>query len=368
MRVKNPNHVSYHSAEKLELAARQAIDTHRPDSLRKLQVLIHTPRIRFKQLGVDIDAIFKEFGIERSKKGGNNHTVESLSDIVRSTILEAGRYLQDRELSVLTGISAATLRAYKIDTCQIAETLGFKKKPAGGDRLIRKAASINFIEETYERLILKELTPVPLSLLSSKVGLTVAALHKRFGGMPGVEAFHKKLGVSYYKPSWDLTNNEILQACKAEIERQSCYVPQSFLAKLIDVPPPRIRSAVGSIVELNLSYGYSSHNKHFENSVYKVLCEIFGPDSIEREKYFEDLKSSYGRYLRFDFYIKSQNLIIEADGSQHFQESNRYNTEQLKISDQIKDLYCKEKGINLVRFKYRALVKKSDIEQLLKLQ
>ena len=82
--------------------------------------------------------------------------------------------------------------------------------------------------------------------------------------------------------------------------------------------------------------------------------------NFEEQKKFEDCKDI--RCLPFDFYIPKYNLCIEHDGIQHFKPTKRSNKTTDKESkenfkyiqkhDQIKNNYCKEKGINLLRIKY----------------
>ena len=82
---------------------------------------------------------------------------------------------------------------------------------------------------------------------------------------------------------------------------------------------------------------------------------------FEEQKRFNDCRNI--KPLPFDFYIPQYNLCIEFDGEQHFiphafnsrKETEERKLENLKIvqlRDQIKNNYCKEKGINLLRIRY----------------
>lgn len=79
------------------------------------------------------------------------------------------------------------------------------------------------------------------------------------------------------------------------------------------------------------------------------------------QKRFDDCRNK--KTLPFDFYLPDNNVCIEYDGSQHFSPveywggEKRYN--DLKINDEIKNQYCKDKGINLIRIPYTT--KKDDI-------
>jgi len=77
------------------------------------------------------------------------------------------------------------------------------------------------------------------------------------------------------------------------------------------------------------------------------------------EKTFEDLKDKI--LLRFDFYLPEYNLLIEYDGHHHFkpvrfngisEEVAEENFKNQKIRDKMKNKYCKENNIKLLRIKY----------------
>lgn len=68
-----------------------------------------------------------------------------------------------------------------------------------------------------------------------------------------------------------------------------------------------------------------------------------------------------GKWYRFDFYLPEYNLFIEYDGEQHFKpvtfggiskEDAEHNLQQTQERDKIKDKYCKNNNINLLRIPY----------------
>lgn len=75
---------------------------------------------------------------------------------------------------------------------------------------------------------------------------------------------------------------------------------------------------------------------------------------IEQKK-FIDCKNI--NYLKFDFYLNELNICIEYDGKQHFEPIKRFGGieefEQIKIRDEIKNNYCKNKNIRLLRISYK---------------
>jgi hypothetical protein len=86
-------------------------------------------------------------------------------------------------------------------------------------------------------------------------------------------------------------------------------------------------------------------------------------NSIEfiRQKTFQDCKGKSGkkfcRKLPFDFYLPSQNIIIEYDGRQHFEPVEAFGGmdgfEATQLTDQIKNEYCKNNNIKLIRISYK---------------
>lgn len=72
------------------------------------------------------------------------------------------------------------------------------------------------------------------------------------------------------------------------------------------------------------------------------------------EKRFKDCK--HKQQLPFDFYLEKYNCCIEVDGEQHFKAINYFggeeNLEVTKFRDEIKNTYCKENNIKLIRLPY----------------
>lgn len=78
--------------------------------------------------------------------------------------------------------------------------------------------------------------------------------------------------------------------------------------------------------------------------------------SFTQEKSFDDCRfPKTNRLARFDFYIDNK-YLIEFDGRQHIQNTskwnNEWNLEYVQEHDQIKNNYCKEHNIPLIRIPY----------------
>lgn len=89
-----------------------------------------------------------------------------------------------------------------------------------------------------------------------------------------------------------------------------------------------------------------------EQLVRKALQDK-GIEFVEQHT-FPDCRYKY--VLKFDFYIPALNTCIEFDGEQHYRPVDTFGGEERfkedKIRDSIKETYCKEHNITLIRIPY----------------
>jgi hypothetical protein len=110
---------------------------------------------------------------------------------------------------------------------------------------------------------------------------------------------------------------------------------------------------------------YKGITSHFlpssESAGEKIVAKILIDNDFtyEKQKMFEGcvnkLKGRYCKKLKFDFYIPSLNTVVEYDGEQHFRPSDKFGGEKFETTvenDLIKNRYCEDKGINLIRIPY----------------
>lgn len=96
------------------------------------------------------------------------------------------------------------------------------------------------------------------------------------------------------------------------------------------------------------SCGLCGENSHGNIKIDKILTEANIP--FEREKRFGSCKDKTA--LPFDFYVKNQ-YLIEYDGNYHFDGiSTIFDQETAQKHDQIKNNWCKENNIPLIRIPY----------------
>jgi hypothetical protein len=113
--------------------------------------------------------------------------------------------------------------------------------------------------------------------------------------------------------------------------------------------------------EWSTSYDNLVHNnrrcpKCSESKGEKIIDEYLKNKNFvyNREHRFKDCK--YKKCLAFDFYLPKQNICIEYDGEQHFKSVKYWGGEKnfdiIKIRDNIKFEYCKNKNIKLIRISH----------------
>lgn len=85
---------------------------------------------------------------------------------------------------------------------------------------------------------------------------------------------------------------------------------------------------------------------------------------------FDGLVSVNGGTLMIDFYIPSRNLCIEYDGIQHFEPVEYFGGQKAfdtqTINDSIKDRYCKENNIKMIRIPY--YINDDEVRDIIKLE
>lgn len=97
------------------------------------------------------------------------------------------------------------------------------------------------------------------------------------------------------------------------------------------------------------SCGFCKNNSHGNAKIEKLLKE--NNILFEREKRFETCKDLL--MLPFDFYVNNK-YLIEYDGKQHFDKDNSklFYNENIEKHDKIKNNWCKENNIPLIRIPY----------------
>lgn len=158
---------------------------------------------------------------------------------------------------------------------------------------------------------------------------------------------------------------QLEQAIIKEIKSSGRYLTKDDVLKKLNISSKTLSKLRISIITLNNKCGMRKPKSVFEYKVGCILKDIF-PDLLF-EKSFECLRSSKGYLLHFDFYSPSNKLAIEADGAQHKGQKYYYkDIGSLIVNDKIKEVWCKNNNICLIRIDYTRCVNKSYIIQSLK--
>ena len=97
----------------------------------------------------------------------------------------------------------------------------------------------------------------------------------------------------------------------------------------------------------------------------KVISKYLDKNEISyyRQHKFHDCKNIF--QLPFDFYLPKYRMIIEFDGKQHYEPVEHFGGveayERLKLNDKIKNDYCEENFIDLIRIRYDQIDRIYDI-------
>lgn len=93
-----------------------------------------------------------------------------------------------------------------------------------------------------------------------------------------------------------------------------------------------------------------------EAAIIKSLIALQIP-FISQKKFDTCIFPDTGHQLVFDFYLPEQNLCIEYDGVQHFEEVKKdfFDFDTIQKRDKYKNQWCKENNIPLVRIPYTEL-------------
>lgn len=261
---------------------------------------------------------------------------EALEDRLVSFIKKQGRYTTLAELRDALHISDKLLYARGISMQDINKKAGYvmhyQECTMGKDELeafILAAIKDNPHRTTRDILKAAGITP----RITEAMKLDVSAIRDR-----AVSAEDRKEAIETRIVNW--------------LRKQPTYCGVKRVIDALNIDYYCTIKKYGiDIAKLNAIAGhYRSSISYFEDVAGLALYEAFTESGIERQKTFGDLKSSKGWRLRFDFYIKSRNALLEVDGMQHRQASYKgWDTPGTLDRDALKTSYCRNNGIRLFR-------------------
>lgn len=164
------------------------------------------------------------------------------------------------------------------------------------------------------------------------------------------------------KPKY-YNKTQLENAIKKEILKNNKYLTVKDVCSILAISSKTISKFRVSILSLNRELGMRKPKSVFKDKIKSYFFTKFS-DCIE-EKEFDTCLSPKGYKLKFDVYIPSKNLLIEADGSQHYDKNNPNFNEYQQQCDRIKDEWCLKNNITLIRIKYSKKVTDQYIEKFI---
>lgn len=184
-------------------------------------------------------------------------------------------------------------------------------------------------------------------------------IYKHFGGM---RAFRKACGIKFNWKKKNCNKNILIEELKKVYSVTGNVVSQNSFDRYSKYDSSDVCNVFGSWKNAckiaNVPFGSNSYKtqKYNENCLRAVLNKM-GVNELETEKSFEGLVNpKTNKKLRFDFYIKDFNMLIEVDGFTHFdrERTKRLFKEELderNVLDEIKNEFAKQNNFNFVRVK-----------------
>jgi len=123
--------------------------------------------------------------------------------------------------------------------------------------------------------------------------------------------------------------------------------------EVIDLPANVYRYYKKEGVWISYSDFFSQDNEDIMSEGERKIANYLNKNKIDYvyQKRYDDCKNK--STLPFDFYLPDYNTIIEFDGYQHYYEVKMFGKlSRIQKHDKIKNNYCKENNINLLRIPY----------------
>lgn len=188
---------------------------------------------------------------------------------------------------------------------------------------------------------------------------------------------------SKVKPDKAITKEELEEKVKKFLSKRKKYCNALTISKGVKVDPKLLIKHGIKITVVNKEAGLlpknakvkerrkrrrrgkREHPSKFQRRVGVVLKAMFGV--VENEVKFRGLVGVSGCPLRVDFYIPEWNLVVEADGVQHSDPNHRWAKRKggrLKLYDDLKNEYFKERNILMCRIPYCPRVIHDEVKTL----
>lgn len=283
-----------------------------------------------------------------------------LKDKIRQLILEAGKYLTFSEVIEKLGVPDRGYLSYRgINVTSINKELGFLRRPP---REFKKTESF----EDEKAVAIKHLREYILSVNRyvhtnefRKIGnLSLYYKVSKYG--IDLHALNVDLGYRKVSSMGKIPLTDTLDKIEEYIRTSDHYVSQQELCDKFGFSLSYLTKSKVCTVSLNFAYGKQMAGNYFELLAADTLKKL-GVEDIIMQKTFPSCISKRGRLLRFDIYLPKYKVLIELDGSQHWDKSHRYYSDTVLENDAIKNDYAKLNGYTLVRIPFPGRFQAKDL-------
>jgi hypothetical protein len=337
---------------------------------------------------------------------------EDIIEKATNLLKQEGRYLTQREISKGIEIYEGVFRKNDIDTEKLANELGFFKSdlfyaesakyldlykkytiekasvvsiPEFSDYIgipawkiykfqwdleaVYEECTSTWISEEqalilYKNMIKEAKSSTPLIKFSQETGMSFHRLY-HFGW--DIKSIHEECGVTGRMFDRMTSLPQANQILKSLIEKKNRYVTRKELASYLGVSSSLLSVYKLPLENINAEYRFYPRAKGYEMFVGEVFSEMFPMYSLVKQKTYSDCRASESKrsVLKFDYYCPELNLLLEVDGPGHFNPACKYYAPEVVIRDQIKNEYCQQNGIPLIRIPYEPKYFKSHVQSYL---
>lgn len=151
------------------------------------------------------------------------------------------------------------------------------------------------------------------------------------------------------KQKW-FNKTQVENVLKNIITENGRYLTKDEICKIAKISEKTLSKFNISVLKLNKECGMKKPKSVFENKIKEYFYNNY--TCVEEEKTFDDCLSPKGYKLRFDIYLKNENILIEADGSQHYDLNNPNYSQYQQECDDIKNDWCLKNNVRLIRIPY----------------
>lgn len=273
---------------------------------------------------------------------------EQLVNIVRDYIKAKGCYVHYKDLEADFGKTRIYYTYRGINLTELNAEFGYvRRKPQSSTP--PKEYSKAEVEAAITNLVKTQGHYIPLVAISRKHRLISEHIVRALG--IDVHTLNVEAGYNKSSSKEKFVLADLRPAIEDYILKSKRWVHQPEICKVFGISTSYLTKSGVDTVAFNQIAGHNSLISYFEVVTLKLLRRFYEGE-IVCQKTFSDLRSTKGRMLRFDFYIPEWNVAIEVDGPQHSDPNNPQYSLTLVTNDTLKNTYCKDNGIFLLRIPY----------------